>query len=90
MRRENPNRFQRSSKILATLIIYIFISLFYYFMTYFFYQISGFTNPTPLTEISSPRFVRKGMQKDWFVIQLSVYNWFKNQSLSLFWSIVGD
>jgi hypothetical protein len=28
----------------------------------------GFTNPTPLTEISSSRFVRKGIQKDWFVI----------------------
>jgi hypothetical protein len=38
----------------------------------------GITNPTPLTEISSPRFVRKGILKDWFVIQLLVYNWFKN------------
>jgi hypothetical protein len=26
------------------------------------------TNSTPLTEISSSRFVRKGIQKDWFVI----------------------
>ena len=45
---------------------------------YYFYTISGFTNPTPLTEILSSRFVRKGTQKDWFVIQLLVYNWFKN------------
>jgi hypothetical protein len=62
MRRENPNRFQRSKKILTILIIYIFISLFYYFMIYIFsYQILGFINPTPpLTEISSLRFVRKG------------------------------
>jgi hypothetical protein len=36
------------------------------------------TNSTPLTEISSSRFVRKGIKKDWFVIQLLVYNWFKN------------
>jgi hypothetical protein len=50
MRRENPNRFQRSSKILSTLL-YIFLSLFYYFMIHycFFLQILGFTNPTPLT-----------------------------------------
>jgi hypothetical protein len=38
----------------------------------------GITNPTPLTEISSSRFVRKGIQKNWFVIQLVVYSWFKN------------
>jgi hypothetical protein len=31
MRRENPNRFQRPSKILTTPIIYIFISLFLLF-----------------------------------------------------------
>jgi hypothetical protein len=39
-------------------------SLFYYlFYYYFFTQILGFTNPTPLTEISSPRFVRRGYKK---------------------------
>jgi hypothetical protein len=32
----------------------------------------------PLTELSSSRFVRKGVQKDWFVIWLLVYNWLKN------------
>jgi hypothetical protein len=34
--------------------------------------------PPPLTEISSSRFVREGIQKDWFVIQLLVYNLVKN------------
>jgi hypothetical protein len=53
MKRGNPNRFQRSSKILSTLIIYTFISLFYDFMIYyfillyFFYQILGFTACDP-------------------------------------------
>jgi hypothetical protein len=32
----------------------------------------------PLTRISSSRLVRKGIQKDWCVIHLLVYNWFKN------------
>jgi hypothetical protein len=44
----------------------------------------GITNPTPLTEISSPRFVRKGILNDWFVIQLLVYNWFKNAESRFF------
>jgi hypothetical protein len=44
----------------------------------------------PLTEISPSRFVRKGIQKDWFVIRLLVYNWFKNLVSLFFKSIVGD
>jgi hypothetical protein len=36
-------------------------NLFIYLFYYFFMQILGFTNPTPLTEISSSRFVRKGI-----------------------------
>jgi hypothetical protein len=32
----------------------------------------------PLTEISSSSIVRKRIQKDWFVIELLIYNWFKN------------
>ena len=44
-------------------------------------RIWGVTNSTPLTEISSSRLVRERMQKDWFVIQLLVYNWFKNPVL---------
>jgi hypothetical protein len=57
-----------------------------------FIPILGFTNPTPLTEILSSRFVRKGTQKDWFVIQLLVYNWFKNPEshIYIYLSIVGD
>jgi hypothetical protein len=39
-------------------IIDTFISLFYYF---FLLPILGFTNPTPLIEISSSRLVRKRM-----------------------------
>jgi hypothetical protein len=31
-----------------------------------------------LTEISSSRFVREGIEKDRFVIWLLVYNWFRN------------
>ena len=38
-------------------------SLFYYLSCYFsLTQILGFTNPTPLTEISSSRFVIKRLQ----------------------------
>jgi hypothetical protein len=49
MRREDPNRFQRSSKYFTTLIIYIFISLFYCFMIHiyryiFFLPNFGFYN----------------------------------------------
>jgi hypothetical protein len=42
------------------------------------YTFLGITNPTPLKIISSSRFVRKGIQKNWFVIQLVVYSWLKN------------
>jgi hypothetical protein len=40
------------------LLFHLFIYLFYYY--YFLTHILGITNPTPLTEISSSRFVRKG------------------------------
>jgi hypothetical protein len=49
--------FPRVSTILKTLHKYIY--LFIYFI--FSYPIYGLTNPTSLTEISSPRFVRKGV-----------------------------
>jgi DMSO/TMAO reductase YedYZ heme-binding membrane subunit len=68
---------------------YKFIYLFIYYI-FFLIPILGFTNPTPLTEISSSRFVRKGMQKDWFVIQLLVYNCFNNSESHFLYSIVGD
>jgi hypothetical protein len=38
-----------------------YLTLLFYFFIFFSLQILGFTNPTPLTEISSSRFVRKGM-----------------------------
>jgi hypothetical protein len=47
-------------------LINLLIYLFYYF---FLLPILGFTNPTALTEISSSRFARKGIQKYWFIIQ---------------------
>jgi hypothetical protein len=50
----------------------------YLFYCFYLIQILGFTNPTPLTEISSSRLIRKGIQNDWFTIQLLVYNWFKD------------
>jgi hypothetical protein len=37
-------------------IIILYLLIYY---IYFFLQILGLTNPTPLTEISSSRFVRK-------------------------------
>jgi hypothetical protein len=39
-------------------LIITFLSLLFYY--FFLIQIWGLTNPTPLTEISSSRFVRKG------------------------------
>jgi hypothetical protein len=41
-------------------------------------NILGVTNSTPLQIISSSRLVRKGIYKDWFVIEILVSNWFKN------------
>jgi hypothetical protein len=41
----------------------------------------------PLTEISSSRFVRKGIHKDWFVIQLLIYNWFRNLEFLFFYIV---
>jgi hypothetical protein len=78
MNRNCPTKFQRFQKNCKTNIIDILIFVFYYFMIYFFLPNLGLTNPTPLKEISSSRFLRKGIQKDWFVIQLLVYNRFKN------------
>jgi hypothetical protein len=69
--KRNKKEFKESPK---HLVINLFIYSFYFF---FLIPILGFTNPTPLTEISSSRFVRKGIQKNWFVIQLVVYSWFK-------------
>jgi hypothetical protein len=65
----NPQRFHNPK----TLHNYIFSD-----------KILRFTNPTLLTEISSSRFVRKGIHNDWFVIQLLVYSWFKNPQSYLF------
>jgi hypothetical protein len=80
MHKEKGN--QIIPKTLTYKYTYLFILLFFSLI-----QILGFTNPTPLTEISSPRLVRKGIQKDWFVIQLLIYNWFKKiQSLIIFYS----
>jgi hypothetical protein len=69
--KRNKKEFKESPK---HLVINLFIYSFYFF---FLIPILGFTNPTPLTEISSSRFVRKGIQKNWFVIQLVVSSWFK-------------
>jgi hypothetical protein len=55
MRRENPNRFQRSSKILTTLNIYIFIYLFYYFMIYFFTKFWALQRPSATPRVWSRR-----------------------------------
>jgi hypothetical protein len=48
-----------------TLTYTIFIYLYPYFSLI---QILGSTNPTPLTKISSSRFVRKRIQKALFVV----------------------
>jgi hypothetical protein len=59
-------------------------SSFYYLSCYFLlHRFWALQIPPPLTKISSSRFVRKGMRKDWFVIQLSVSNWFQNQDFFL-------
>jgi hypothetical protein len=54
-------------------LLNIFIYLFYYFSLI---QILGFTNPTPLKEISFSRLIRKGMSWDWFAIYVLICNWF--------------
>jgi hypothetical protein len=41
--------------------IYLFIYLLLLLLLFTLYKFYGFTNPTPLTEISSSRFVRKRM-----------------------------
>ena len=38
----------------------------------------------PLKIISSSRFVRKGIHKDWFVFQLLLYNWFRKLEFHFF------
>jgi hypothetical protein len=40
--------------------LHIFLHIFILLLYFFLIQILGLTNPTPLTEISSLRFVRKG------------------------------
>jgi hypothetical protein len=60
-----------------TLRIIIFIYLFSW------YKFWALQILPPLKIISSSRFVRKGIHKDWFVIQLLVYKCFKSQE-SLF------
>jgi hypothetical protein len=61
-----------------TLRIIIFIYLFSW------YKFWALQILPPLTEISSSRLVRKRIQKDWFVIQLLVYNRFKKSRVSFF------
>jgi hypothetical protein len=43
----------------------------------------GFTNPTPLNR-NLVLEIRKAIQKDWFVIQLLVYNWLENPESHFF------
>jgi hypothetical protein len=59
---------------------YIIILLFIYFVIIIFFlnKFWALQMLPPLIEISSSRFVRKGIQKDWFVIQLLVYICFKS------------
>jgi hypothetical protein len=53
---------------------------------YYFYTISGFTNPTPLKIISSSRFVRKGCRKNClqsicqFLIGFNTKSFFKSDT----------
>jgi hypothetical protein len=60
--KRNKKEFKESPK---HLVINLFIYSFYYF--FFLYQFLALQILPPLTEISSPRFVRKRIQKDWFV-----------------------
>jgi hypothetical protein len=57
----------QSSCIIEDISIYYFIYLFVIIII-FPYTNLGFTNPTPLTEISPSRFVRKIIQKALFVV----------------------
>jgi hypothetical protein len=45
-----------------------------YLIIFLFYQFWTLQILPSLTEILSSRFVRQEIQKDWFVIQLLVYN----------------
>jgi hypothetical protein len=68
-------------------------SLLYQYMHFLYYtNFRALQILPPLTEISSPRFVRKWIQTEWFVIQFFlIYNWFQKFRVSFFlWSIVGD
>jgi hypothetical protein len=60
------------------------IHVFIYFIIFPLYKIWALQILPPLIEISFLRFVRKGIQKDWFVIRLLVYNWFKNPESHFF------
>jgi uncharacterized membrane protein len=60
---KGPYKFSMVSKILETLLLMLLVLYFIIIIIIIFLiQILGFTNPTPLTEISSSRFVRKGIQ----------------------------
>ena len=62
-------------------------ALLYKYMYYFFLPYTNFRALQilpPLKIISPSRFVRKGIQKNWFVIQLLVYSWFKNSESRFF------
>jgi hypothetical protein len=55
------------------------------YLSYYFspIQFLGFTNPTPLNR-NLVLEIRKAIQKDWFVIQLLVYNWLENPESHFF------
>jgi hypothetical protein len=53
-----------------------------------FYRILMLQILPPLKRISSPRFVRKGIHKDWFVIL--AFSWPENEESFLSQILVGD
>jgi hypothetical protein len=53
----NSKGFRNSRNTIIDILFLYFIILLYFFLL----PILGFTNPTPLTEISSSRLVRKRM-----------------------------
>jgi hypothetical protein len=44
----------------------------------------GIKNPTSLNRNLVLEICKKGIQKDWFVIQLLVYNWLKKSRVPFF------
>jgi hypothetical protein len=82
---QNPKlKYKLEISHFTILFIYLFIIIFP------LYKFWALQIILPLTEISSSSFVRKGIQKDWFVIQLLVYNWFKNPESYFFIVNSGD